>query len=217
MKKLLIALCIGFTLGCQSSAPVDDLPPATAEQSQSDSGTQAQATTGSGLDVKVRIAGFTAEEALKVSPGGDLDLSNGEWTTEHVDGDINVLKGGQFYAKVVLKEMGKWVVEDSSGKRIAKIKTKDDGSYKVVDGNEKFIAKLKPKDTGFKVKGEGERVILKAKVKDGRVKVKDGDGKEMAKVKNTTNALLITWLSIPDLPIEVRVGMAAATWSDIDG
>jgi hypothetical protein len=165
-----------------------------------------------------QVPGAPLGTGLKVDGQGQIALADGSWETRREGSEVRVLQGQKLVASVKQKEAGRWDVSDAAGQRTAKVKLREDGDYKVTDSAEQMLVKLKKRDDGYKVvDSDEETVLIKVAAKDGRVKIKDGKEAELAKVKDTSNSLFLTWLSIEKLPLPVRLGMATITWSNTDG
>ena len=209
MKKFIIIFFCLLLWGCQTSldqasAP-ENAPPTTAPPAHS----------GELQSFSFPIPGGPANAEIQVDAQGQIQLGDGSWKTVFDGTRVKVFEGEQLVATVHQKEAGRWDVDDPQGNRLAKVKLREDGDFKVVDSQETMLVKLKKRDGGYKVvDSDEETTLLKVSAKDERIKVKDGQERELAKIKGTSNTLLITWMSIAKLPLATRMAMATITWGD---
>ena len=190
--------------GCQQeaapTAPAAE-PPAVSQTTSEGSQT---AVEGS---VTLRVPGLSEQAKLTLQSDGSVQLDG--WQVSR-SGAVEVRQDGKIVATAHQKN-DNWLLENASGQPLAKFKLRDDGGYKVVSPSDQTLVKVKPKDYGWKVTGAKEEDLYKTRVEKGHIKVKDAKGQEVNKLPDNGQALLYTWLSTANLPLETRLALAFLT------
>ena len=191
--------------GCQQEAAPTSSPAAqTSAASQPATGGHQAASESS---LTLRVPGLSDQAKLTLQPDGTLLLDGWQVSSQ---GSVEVRQDGKVVASARQKK-DDWLLENASGQPLAKFKLRDDGGYKVVSPTEQTLTKVKPKDYGWKVSGPKEEELYKTRVEKGHIKVKDAKGQEVNKLSDNGQGLLITWLSISELPLETRLALAFLT------
>jgi hypothetical protein len=161
---LIPLLCVGCPAGKTTTrAPAPSEPTATTASAKAPTGTILSVTDDAGKPVLLVTKGATKYEVSGAS------------------GKIGTLK----------EEVGKFNIEDASGKKVGSVK-RDGEDVTLDDDKGAKIAKLKPKEGGYRLKDAADVMLLKIKPKDGEFKLGDEAGNEFGKVKQKGGEIVIS-------------------------